>query len=567
MATLLSVPLETSGRVLGALTFATTRQEGYDREDIKVAVMIATHLGLVIYRAWQTSELERLASFPELNPGPVFEVDLEGLIHYLNPAAKHIFPESPEDRAQHPFLTDLAGVARNFRESGKTSALRELQIGEVWYLQTFLVVPGSDHLRFYVVDITQRKQDEEVLRQQNEFQIALQQTSAGLIGRLDLNELLEDIVSRVGQLLGTAHGFLTLLDLERGALEQKVGTGVFDGWQKLHFGRGEGVSGRVWETGQAVVVKDFSTWTNRSASFDYNLIETAAVVPLWSGRHVIGTLGIAYDTSAARAFREGDVELLSRFAELAALAIDNARLFASNARARAEAEDEARRLALLNQLGQQMNLAETEAGILEVVTQYAPQIFPAARVSVALLTESKDSLRVLAVHGLASNLTVGQDVPLEGTLVGAVMREKRVLGTPNLLESETLDARMLAEQGLRASISAPLIVGERVLGTLNVACNKPAAYSGRDEGFLAQIAAFLGTTLENNRLYRAAQEATAEAVAANEAKSAFLADDEPRDSHPDERHHRHDQPAARHRTERGAARFRRDRPRQRRIAC
>ena len=522
-ATLLSIPLETAGRVLGALTFVTTRKEGYDREDIKVAVMIATHLGLVIYRAWQNKELARLASFPELNPGPVFEVDLEGMIHYLNPAARHIFPESAEERAQHPFLADLSGVARVFREGGRTSALRELRIGEVWYLQTFLVVPGSDHLRFYVVDITQRKQDEEVLRQQNEFQAALQQTTAGLIGRLDLGELLEDIVSRVGQLLGTRHGFLTLLEPERMMLKQRVGTGVFDSWQKLHFARGEGVSGRVWETGQPIVVTDFSTWTNRSASFDYTLIETAAVVPLKSGDAVVGTLGIAYDREAPRRFREDDVDWLSRFAELASLAIDNAQLFASNAQARTEAEDEARRLALLNQLGQRMNMAESEAGILEVVTEYAPRIFPAARVSVALLNDAKDSLRVFAVQGLAANLTVGREVPLENTLVGRVVREKRVLYTPNLTIGDALDARMLAEQGLRASISAPLIVGERVLGTLNVGCDTPNAYSERDEGFLAQIAAFLGTTLENNRLYGAAQAATAEAVAANEAKSAFLA--------------------------------------------
>jgi signal transduction histidine kinase/DNA-binding response OmpR family regulator/HPt (histidine-containing phosphotransfer) domain-containing protein len=522
-ATLLSVPLETSGRMMGALTFATTRQQGYDREDVKVAVMIATHLGLVIHRAWQNKELERLASFPELNPGPVFEVDPAGQIHYLNPAAKRIFPESPEERSQHPFLADLAGVARIFRESGRTSALRELRINEVWYLQTFLVVPGSDHLRFYVVDITQRKQDEEVLRQQNEFQVALQQTTAGLIGRLDLGELLEDIVSRVGQLLGTRHGFLTLLEPERETLEQRVGTGVFDGWQKLHFARGEGVSGRVWETGQAVVVTDFSTWTNRSSSFDYNLIETAAVVPLRSGDQVVGTLGIAYDREATRRFREGDVELLSRFAELAALAIDNARLFASNAQARTEAEAEARRLSLLNQLGQRMSMAKNEAGILEVVTEFAPRIFPAARVSVALMNQAKDSLQVFAVQGLATDLTLGREVPLENTLVGTVVREKRVLYTPDLTKSDALDARLLAEQGLRASISAPLIVGERVLGTLNVGCDTPNMYSARDEGFLAQIAAFLGTTLENNRLYRTAQEATAEAVAANEAKSAFLA--------------------------------------------
>jgi PAS domain S-box-containing protein len=38
-------------------------------------------------------ELTRLASFPELNPNPVVEVDSEEKVYYLNPAAKQLLPE------------------------------------------------------------------------------------------------------------------------------------------------------------------------------------------------------------------------------------------------------------------------------------------------------------------------------------------------------------------------------------------------------------------------------------------------------------------------------------------
>ena len=72
----LSLPLQAYGKMLGALTFGTTKQRGYEGDDLKVAVAIATHLALAIDRWQQTQklqeankELARLASFPDAEPG------------------------------------------------------------------------------------------------------------------------------------------------------------------------------------------------------------------------------------------------------------------------------------------------------------------------------------------------------------------------------------------------------------------------------------------------------------------------------------------------------------------
>jgi hypothetical protein len=66
--------------MLGALTFGRTKQHGYECDDLKVAVAIATHLALAIDRWQQTEklheankELARLASFPTLNPAAIIE--------------------------------------------------------------------------------------------------------------------------------------------------------------------------------------------------------------------------------------------------------------------------------------------------------------------------------------------------------------------------------------------------------------------------------------------------------------------------------------------------------------
>jgi signal transduction histidine kinase/DNA-binding response OmpR family regulator len=363
-----------------------------------------------------------------------------------------------------------------------------------------------------------RWQQTQKLQQQNEYLAALHETTLGLISRLDLNELLQTLITRAGQLLGTPHGFIFLLEPGEGEIEQEIGVGLFAAAVGYRLKPGEGVSGRVWQTGKPLVVADYDAWEDRSPGFGYNLVKAVMAVPLTSGDRVVGTIGLAYSAESDRTFGNEEVELLGRFAELASLALDNARLFA-------QTQDEARRLALLSQMGEQlkMNLAGNEDEIFKVITDYTPQIVPANRVTVALVTDEGDSLEIFALQGTAGVIPIGEHLPFEGTLIGQAVREKRLINVANIQESDTLDTRQLAPQGLRATLIAPMIVGNRAIGTLSVCSEKPGIYHKRDENLLMQIASFLATTLENTRLYREAQVARAAAVAANEAKSAFLA--------------------------------------------
>ncbi|MCZ6590235.1 MAG: response regulator [Alphaproteobacteria bacterium] len=60
LGSLLVVPLEAYGRVLGALSFSAARTECFSDEDVKVAVQFATHLGLAIDR-WQAADALQIA--------------------------------------------------------------------------------------------------------------------------------------------------------------------------------------------------------------------------------------------------------------------------------------------------------------------------------------------------------------------------------------------------------------------------------------------------------------------------------------------------------------------------
>ena len=112
--------------------------------------------------------LAHLASFPELNPNPIVEVDLTGHIYYLNPAAQRLFSGTQTEDVQREWLADLNSVIRILRDQKQTSYVRELSTHDNSYQQTFHMTPEFDRIRIYCLDITERKRVEEALRESEE---------------------------------------------------------------------------------------------------------------------------------------------------------------------------------------------------------------------------------------------------------------------------------------------------------------------------------------------------------------------------------------------------------------
>jgi len=174
-------------------------------------------------------------------------------------------------------------------------------------------------------DITERKQAEESLRQQNEYLAALHETALGLMNRLELTTVLENILARATQLLGTPHGYIYLAEPGGTEIENRVGSGIF-ALPGRPFKPGEGLTGQVWQIGQPLVVDDYDTWPGRLPDAPLNELTAVAGVPLKSGAQVTGVLAMAY-VEPGRTFSSREIELLNRFAQLSSIALDNARLY------------------------------------------------------------------------------------------------------------------------------------------------------------------------------------------------------------------------------------------------
>jgi PAS domain-containing protein len=79
--------------------------------------------------------LAYLASFPEVNPRPITEVDIHGAIHYTNPAARKLFPDLKEKGLTHPWLVDWDSVFHLILEGQADVSFRDLAVGDRIYQQ------------------------------------------------------------------------------------------------------------------------------------------------------------------------------------------------------------------------------------------------------------------------------------------------------------------------------------------------------------------------------------------------------------------------------------------------
>ncbi len=164
----------------------------------------------------------------------------------------------------------------------------------------------------------------EELRRQGSYLSSLHETALAIMDRLEPKELLRALVERAAALLGAPEGFLYLEEEGGGRLERSVWAGVRP--RDEYVSRGEGAVGRTWESGEAVVVDDYDAFSERFPEVPTGVFGALMTVPLRFEGRVRGVLGVVR-LRGARRFTAAEVRLLASFAELASVALDNARLF------------------------------------------------------------------------------------------------------------------------------------------------------------------------------------------------------------------------------------------------
>ena len=155
---------------------------------------------------------------------------------------------------------------------------------------------------------------------------ALQDATNSIIHELDMDRVLQAIMKQVVELLGVESCFLFMVELDESCLKMYLGTGINAKYIGITLALGEGLSGKVWQSGHPMYLENYETWHGRSDKFDSTPFHSVAAAPLAEANKVLGVLGINYVEPDDK-ISEDDLQLLEKFAHLASIALTNARLF------------------------------------------------------------------------------------------------------------------------------------------------------------------------------------------------------------------------------------------------
>ncbi len=134
---------------------------------------------------------------------------------------------------------------------------------------------------------------------------SLLEVSRALSGTLDLKAALHRVLEVLGQNHGVVRGLVALVNDDTGALQVEATDGTFTAGTAASYAVGEGITGRVVESGKPIVVPRISQeplFLNRAAARpELGKQELSYIcVPILLGKKAVGALGVDLKYSASR---------------------------------------------------------------------------------------------------------------------------------------------------------------------------------------------------------------------------------------------------------------------------
>ncbi|CAN5609536.1 hypothetical protein BH23PAT1_BH23PAT1_0190 [soil metagenome] len=191
-------------------------------------------------------------------------------------------------------------------------------------------VRGADGTHYgwawYFRDVSDSKHNEETLKKQNYYLETLQETALALGKRLDPLSVLKTILKQAGKLANTEDGYIYLASEDDSFMEVQVGTGIFEGHIGKQIKKGEGLAGKVWRSEKHITIDDYDSWRGRITTFPKGVFRAGVGIPLKSDERITGVIALAY-RQKHRTFQPEQVSARTGLAELASIALDNAKLY------------------------------------------------------------------------------------------------------------------------------------------------------------------------------------------------------------------------------------------------
>ncbi len=337
--------------------------------------------------------------------------------------------------------------------------------------------------------------------QRRQLADTLSEIARTLAATLDLDEVLSLILEQLERVVPYDSASIFLLQDNRLTIRAWRGFEHPERIQNLSFSLdGEHVMVRLVRQREPMVCADVQREPDWENVPDIPTIRGWIGVPLVSRGEVVGALTV--DNLRAGAYTEADARLVAAFADHAAVAIANARLYRQTQRRLEE-------VAFLYETSQALTASLDLKEVLRTLMGHVREHFRVDAVSVALVDRETGDLVFQVAVGAASEQVVGMRLKPGQGIAGWVVQT----GQPVLVQAARQDPRFYngvdRTTGFRtgALMAVPIWLGDEVIGVIEAMNPREERLDEEDLRLLHNVAALAASAIQNAWLYARARDA------------------------------------------------------------
>jgi len=334
-------------------------------------------------------------------------------------------------------------------------------------------------------------------------QAALFRISEAASGARDLEDFYRAVHATVGGLMAAENFYIALYDDERQAINFPYYVDLVDPdipdphvWEPFGVGNARGTTAYILRTGKPEIIGPVRHEELRAAGE----IESVGVVgegewlgaPLTAEGRTVGVV-VVQTYGEARQYSTADRDLLAYVGQHIGAALSRVRAIEETRQRNAE-------LSLINEIGRALAEQLEFDAIVELVGERILSIFEARSVSIGLYEPESETVRFVYEVDEGERLHT-PPMPIGAGLTATVIRSRRPLRLDTLESMEAAGSIYIGGALSNSWLGVPILVGDRLIGMINLESIQPHAFDEADERLLGTLASSMGVALENARLF------------------------------------------------------------------
>jgi GAF domain-containing protein len=342
----------------------------------------------------------------------------------------------------------------------------------------------------------------ETRRRLLEFE-AINEVSTALRVAQGINEMLPILLEKTMSMVAAIMGSIWLYDPADNQLRQIVSNGIPD--LALHFKPGEGITGRVFSTGQPYFTRDLKEDRLTSGSTRPRIPAglSADFIPIRTAQAIVGVMVLGFH--APQALSEDQIRLVTTLAEIAGNAIHRTQLHE-------QARSQLQRLSALHQIDLSITSSLDLGNTLQVLLDQVNTQLGVDAACVLVLNPYEQTLEFAANRGFMTDALRNTSLRFGQGYAGRAALEQRTIYIPDLKTRHTdyLRSPSFSAEGFVTYYAVPLVAKSQTKGVLEVFHRSPLERDTEWLDFLEALASQAAIAIDNASLFNDLQRSNIE---------------------------------------------------------